>query len=419
MTSIDPMIAADYQLAPPLTTRALHACQMGRLRDTLARVRTHSPYYRTLYADIRPAMFTSSEDLTTLPLLDATDIITHGREMVCVPPSDVERIVTLTTSGSTDSPKRLYFSQDDLDRTVSFFTHGMATMTATGERTMVCMPCQTEHGIGDLLAKGLTRYHNRPYRYGLIHDIRHAADTLRTIRPHCIVGLPVQLLQLAHAAPDCPPHTVLLSADQISDALCNRLEALWGCRILTHYGLTESGYGAAVQCPARQGQHIRYNDLFIEIIDPLTGQPVPTGGVGEIVLTTLTRTAMPLIRYRTGDQSRLITTPCLCGSTLPRLDKVISRRYAQPLPGCEEVTMATLDDLLFAIPHVLDYRADFTPHATRPALYLTIRATQKVSLTTLTAQIKSHLPPQLRLTITQSDHIRQGGPKRLIRICPT
>ncbi len=110
------------------------------------------------------------------------------------------------------------------------------------------------------------------------------------------------------------------------------LEETFGCCVYEHYGMTEMGLGCAVSCGYGRGYHVREADLYIELINPITGQVVEGEGrkpgysnYGEIVFTTLTRKGMPFIRYRTGDFSRWILEPCPCGSVLKRLDKVAPR----------------------------------------------------------------------------------------------
>ncbi len=107
--------------------------------------------------------------------------------------------------------------------------------------------------------------------------------------------------------------------------LRSAMEASWGCRVLDHWGMTETCFGGGVECLSRCGYHLRELDLFIEILSPLTGMPVPEGELGEIVVTTLRREAMPLIRYRTGDAARWLEGPCPCGSPLRRLSPIEGR----------------------------------------------------------------------------------------------
>ena len=133
-----------------------------------------------------------------------------------------------------------------------------------------------------------------------------------------VVGIPVQVLGLARlsVAGGAPLHlkTVLLSTDHCSPVVATAIEAAWGCRVFDHYGTTEMGLGGGVDCEAHAGYHLREADLLVEVVDPESGAPLPDGEYGEVVFTTLTREAMPLIRYRTGDRGRFLPGACPCGS---------------------------------------------------------------------------------------------------------
>ena len=117
------------------------------------------------------------------------------------------------------------------------------------------------------------------------------------------------------------------------------------------------GLGGGVECAAQVGYHMREADLYVEIIDPKTGRVLPDGVYGEVVFTTLTRRGMPLIRYRTGDISRLIPDTCPCGTHLKTLEKITHRLAGQVQINGETFTMADLDKILFLLDGVLDFRA--------------------------------------------------------------
>jgi phenylacetate-CoA ligase len=113
-----------------------------------------------------------------------------------------------------------------------------------------------------------------------------------------------------------------------------------------------------VDCEAHSGYHLREADLYFEIVDADTGEPVPTGQLGEIVFTTLTRRGMPFIRYRTGDVSRLLPADCECGTVLRRLERVRMRKTGRVSVGANsEITMATLDEALFGQPRLKEFTA--------------------------------------------------------------
>ena len=145
-------------------------------------------------------------------------------------------------------------------------------------------------------------------------------------RPQCLVAAPSQLRRLLEGL-ESPPNlrAVLSSAEPLPDDVRGALAARWGCAVFDHYGLTETGYGGGVECPSHDGYHLREADLYWEVIDPFSGEPVPDGTPGEVVFTTLTRRAMPLIRYRTGDLASMLPGPCACGSPLRRLSRIRGR----------------------------------------------------------------------------------------------
>ena len=121
--------------------------------------------------------------------------------------------------------------------------------------------------------------------------------------------------------------------------------------------MTEMGYGGGVECEALNGYHLREADLLFEIIDTETGRPVPNGYYGEVVFTTLTRRAMPLIRYRTGDIAAFSPSPCACGTILKTM-KQVKGRLNNRIKICESgfLYLAELDEIVLTFGGVLDYR---------------------------------------------------------------
>jgi phenylacetate-coenzyme A ligase PaaK-like adenylate-forming protein len=167
--------------------------------------------------------------------------------------------------------------------------------------------------------------------------------------------------------------SVLLSADYVPATVVQEISNVWGCRVYNHYGMTEMGLGAAVDCRALSGYHIREADLFFEIIDPVTGCQVPDGEQGEVVFTTLTRKGMPLIRYRTGDLSGFIPEPCPCGTILKRLAWVKGRLCGQIKLGRHHwLNITELDEVLFTLPEIKNYRAVLLSDDGKDCLQITL-----------------------------------------------
>ncbi len=291
-----------------------------------------------------------SEGFTT-----AEDLAGHAHDYVRVDAGSIQRVVTLSTSGSTGAGKRLYFTSGDLRRTVEFFRDGMRWLCSPGDRVAILLGSPSPDGLGRLLEEGLRELGAEPSLLCLPRDYGETARALMELQPDSLVGLPVQVRRLALMTPELRPKTVLLSGDYVSLAATETITRLWHTKVFSHYGLTESGLGFAVQCPLLLGQHIRSDELQVEIVDPDTGERLPEGQWGEIVFTTLRREAMPLRRYRTGDISRLLPGECPCGTPGPRLDRVIGRILELRKP----VSIYALDEILLREDALLDYEAAF------------------------------------------------------------
>ena len=182
----------------------------------------------------------------------------------------------------------------------------------------------------------------------------------------CLVGIPTQVLALARREdvgqiPAGQIKSVLLAGDYAPSTVVKELTRIWGCRVFTAYTPTAMGYGGGVECEALTGYHLREADHYYEIVDPMSGMTKAPGESGEIVVTTLTRTAMPLIRYRTGDMSRFLPDACSCGTVLGRMDKVRGRaREMVRLLAGDWLGIADIDEALFPFPGIVNYYATLT-----------------------------------------------------------
>ena len=332
---VDDWIAKKIGLAPgeKLSRGALEKWQLAKLRETVWRALAGSPFYREKIA--KDLSLISLGDIAELPFTTPEELAEHGDRMVCVPASEVSRIVTLqATSGTTGPPKRVWFTEADQELMTDYIHHGLPVMTGPRDVFLVLMPCERPGSVGDLVAKGVERIGSRAIRVGVIpEDGSRDFEVLEIMRREGVTtGLataPTAARLATRSATDtgiCDNmHTILLSAQYVSEKEKSVIESLWDCHVYEHYGMTEMGLGGAMACRARTGYHPREADLLFEIVDPETGDALPEGSPGEIVFTTLTREAMPLIRYRTGDFSRWLPEPCACGSVLKRLDKVGDR----------------------------------------------------------------------------------------------
>jgi len=362
-----------------LSRERIEACQFERLLETIEWAKTRSPFYRQRLKNISGRDLGCLKDITRFPFTAAEHIRRQPLRFLCVSQSEVSRVVTLKTSGTTGDPKRIFFTDDDQERTIDFFHHGMSTFVAPGDRILILLPGAVPGSVGDLLARGLYRLRAVGIAHGPVKDVRNTLHVMAREKVNTLVGIPVQVLALARMWPEAtgaePPRNVLLSTDYVPGAIVRELRRIWGCEVFTHYGMTEMGYGGGVECRAHFGYHMREADLLFEIIDPATGNPVEEGKSGEVVFTTLTRRGMPLIRYRTGDISRFIPEKCPCGTMLKSMERVQGRIGGSvELGTAGDLGIADLDEALFQLPGIVDFRAVLTREKEKDRLHIEIHS---------------------------------------------
>ncbi len=382
-TPLDKWIASKIFEAPlggSLSQADVTRHQLAKLRETIDYVRWKSPFYRAHLAGLPNCRLKDLEDLRQFPFTTPEHLEERGSEFLCVSQSKIQRVITLQAPGTMAKPRRLYFTEEDVDLTVDFFHHGMTALVEPGQTVLVLMPGDRPASVGDLLVRALRRINVEGIVHGMVENPDHTIGEILRHNIDCLVGIPTQVLALVrHKAGALIPRgrikSVLLSSDYVSPAIAGELEGAWGCRVFNHYGSTEMGLGGGVECQALQGYHLREADLYFEIVDPTSGEPQPAGRWGEIVFTTLTRKGMPLIRYRTGDLSRFRSDACACGTALRRLDRVRGRfKDFAPVGESHWLGIVDLDDVLFTVPGLLDYQAILTDGNDQDRLDIVVRS---------------------------------------------
>ena len=362
---------------PTFRRAALLDYQLAALRANVAWARQHSPFYRHHLAGIEAGDLRELSDLQRLPFTTADDLRRNDPPLLALSQSAISHVVSLETSGTSGAPKRLFFTAEEQAATRDFFAHGMRLPAHPGDRVAILFPGARPGSVGDLLAAAIEDLGGTPILAGWPQDPAATAAVLRRLRPDVVAGPPVATLAVARhsAARGQMPlavRSVLLSADHVAGSLRRSLNELWGCEIFEHYGMTEMGLGGGVDCAAHAGYHLREHELLVEIIDPDSGAPVLPGQPGEVVFTTLQRRGLPLLRYRTGDLSRLLPGACPCGSSLARLARLSGRLGAGVELGDGRcLTIADLDEALFELPGIIDFTATVQP-GPPPALHLAV-----------------------------------------------
>lgn len=353
---------------PELGADAIAEYQLGAVRQTVAWVRSRSSFYAHRLASYSPEWPRTLAEFAQAPLTNPNEIVERSHEFLCVPQSEIRRVVSLESSGTSGMRKRVFFTAEDQNLTLDFFAHGVASMAAPGERMLIALPGDREGSVGFQLARGVARAGVVPISHGFSFDPAATLDRMERENATHLIGLPVQMLAVALQRGEVARRvfrrlqTIVLCSDHVPHSLVERIRRATGCAIFEHYGSTEMGLGGGVDCRAHAGYHLREADLYFEIVSPQTGVPAVAGELSEVVFTTLGRLGMPLLRYRTGDLARILTGPCSCGSPLRRLARVRDRVDGAVRLGKQgSVTIAALDEALFSIPEIYDFAAVLVP----------------------------------------------------------
>ena len=328
---------------PHLTRENLEELQLRRLNETLKRLKDRGGIYKDY-----PDKLESLSELRTLPFTTAQMLAEHPGRFLLTSQAEVNRVISGATSGTTGPAKRVFYTHADTEHTIGLFTAGISEMLRAGEKCFIAFPFTGPFGLGDLIAQAVERIGGTAIRAGFGQTFGEMLVLLEETKPETYIGFPVTLLSLIRLyGDDFPVKRALVSGDACPAGVMEELEQALGNKLYPHYGSRECGLGGAVTCPAFEGMHLRENHIIPEIIDE-NGNVLPDGQYGELVLTTIGAEAMPLVRYRTGDYTRILP-PCKCGGVTRCLDTV-SRREG-------DISIEELDSALFHIPELVDYRA--------------------------------------------------------------
>lgn len=307
--------------------------QLKKLTDTLTWVYEKIPFYRRKFDEtgITPQDIGSLEDTVRLPLTVKNDLRDNYPFGLCaVPMTDVARVHA--SSGTTGKPTTGPYTKEDLAQWTECMVRNM---WAAGIRPGDIV--QNAYGHG--LFTGGLGFHQGATELGCTVVPTSAGLTERQItlmqdfNSSVLFCTPSYALTIAEKARDMgidirdlPLRVGVFGAEPWTPAMRQEIENRMGIKAHEAYGLTElCGPGVAFDCEAQDGLHINEDHFLAEVIDPDTLQPLPMGEKGELVFTSLQRQAMPMIRYRTKDITRLWREPCACGRTFVKMEKVTGR----------------------------------------------------------------------------------------------
>jgi phenylacetate-CoA ligase len=312
----------------------LEQLQLKLLQQTVRRVAGRVPFYQGKFAElgVSPQSIKTLDDLRRLPFTTSADLRAgYPYGMLAVDRAQPVRLHT--SSGTTGKPKALLFSRRDVHNAAELIARSLVMAGVTrhdifqnmmsyglftgglvmhyGAEKVGCLvipsgPGTSERQLMLMQDFGTTAVHILPsYALYFAGFLEHKGIS------------PRKDLALRKAFVGAEPHT---------EETRLRIEQALGCDVYNSYGLTEmNGPGVAFECEHKSGLHLWEDNYLIEIVDPVSGEPVPDGHLGELVLTSLQREAMPILRYRTRDITSIIPGQCACGRTHRRFNRITGR----------------------------------------------------------------------------------------------
>jgi len=313
--------------------KKLQELQLRKLQETVKRVYDKVPFYRKKLdeANIKPDDIKKLEDIRKIPFTTKEDLRqNYPYGLFAVPLKDVVRIHG--SSGTTGKPTIVGYTKNDIEMWSECVARIVTAAGATREDV-----AQIAFGFG--LFTGAFGLQQGLEKIGATIIPMSSGNTekqimmMQDLGTTVLVSTPSYALYMSEVAEqmgikngDLKLRLGLFGAEGHTEEMRKELEKRWGIQVTENYGLSEIvGPGVAGECLEHKGQHINEDHFLFEIIDPESGEVLPWGEKGEIVITPLSKEALPLLRYRTKDISYIMDDPCPCGRTTARMAKIQGR----------------------------------------------------------------------------------------------
>ena len=317
-----------------MSRRDLEELQLKRLKQTVREAYKNIPFYKDYFSklNLRPADITSLKDIRKLPFTSREDLReNYPFGMLAVSKEQVVRLHT--SSGTTGKPKAIFFSRKDVDRAAELIAR---CLIMTGVKNDDVLQNMMTYG----LFTGALVMHYGAEKVGVLVIPAGPGNTKRqialmqdfkTTTLHLTPSYALYLASVMHNEGLDPQkdfflRRAYLGSEPYSEETRKKIEKFFHIDVFNSYGLSEmNGPGVAFECGEKNGMHLWEDNFIMEIINPDTGEKLPDGEKGELVLTTLYREAMPILRYRTRDITMIIPDKCKCGRTHRRISRIIGR----------------------------------------------------------------------------------------------
>lgn len=338
----------------------LQSLQLERLKRTIERAYHNVPHYRSIMQEngVEPKDLTSLEDLQKFPFTQKKDLRdNYPYGMFAVALSEVVRIHS--SSGTTGKPTVVGYTRNDINTWSELMARALTSAGAQKEDVI-----QNAYGYG-LFTGGLGVHYGAekigssiiPISGGntkrQVMIMKDYGSTILTCTPSYALYIAEVVKEMNYKPGDLKLKAGIFGAEPWSENMRKEIQEKLGILALDIYGLSEIiGPGVAVECKNQNGLHVMEDHFIVEIIDPKTGELLPPGESGELVFTSLTKEALPIIRYRTGDISHIIDEKCPCGRTSVRIGRIEGRtddmliiRGVNVFPSQIEHVLLNIDDV--------------------------------------------------------------------------
>lgn len=354
--------------------------QLHKFRQQMAYVMENSYYYKKKFeaAGIGPEDIRTWDDLQKVPITEPADLAAEPLTFLCVSQGKVMR--AFSTSGTTGTRKRLFYTQNDVLNIVDSIAAALKTVGMTEEDMLQIMFPAVAAWDPGLMLDGACKVAGMRSVIASTADIDEQIQTMKGNGTTMMIGLTSFLYRVTVLAKDrydlrsFGMKAIICSAEPLSEAMRREMVSSWGCPVLAQYGMTEMGLATSIECDQYDGLHLNDVDFMVECVDPETGKHVGERQPGELIFTSLSMEGSPLIRYRSYDLSCTIEPPCGCGfRTVGKIGKVQGRLDAQTKIGYgQKIYPLLFDEAILPVPGVISYALQLEREGFRDRLTFTV-----------------------------------------------
>ena len=344
--------------------------KLYKLKKSIRYAYNNAPFYKKLFKknNIQPDDIKSFSDLPRIPCTRPEDLENDPKAFFSVPENRFVKV--FTTAGTTGSPKKAYFTKEDIDSIVLFVATGGKILYNITQRDRIRLTFEVGYATE---LWGTSYILDRAYGKGIGAltlstgrlPVKNELEILREYKPNIIGDVTSRINYLTNEmtkicdVKELGVQKFLIGAEPTTNAMRKRIEQTWNADVFIGYGINEVGLLMAGECEEKNGMHLSEMNYLLEVIDPETNEQLEDGEVGELLYTTFDRMGMPLIRYNSHDLGKVIPGMCRCGLPLRRI--VIKGRTDDMIPiGAGDNLFSNMfDEAMFKIPEVIEYNVIF------------------------------------------------------------